>query len=256
MQGSPGIDFPEDRSPVDVLPASHGGAVMCFVERIEDDHLVLTIGQDRAGRPVRLSAGERMDLVWKDAGELRSLPVELVAVETAPQHVWRVRPVGPAARGQRRAAVRAPLPFRAVMSFRDVTAEGTTLDVSEGGIRAWFDLSALAAPSAEAPPSSAGAPPAADAPDAGDDGAGDDGAAAAEGAPSRTPQVGSVVTLTVWFDDRRFVSAQAEVTRDHARTDRKTELSLRFIGLPEKMQDTIRREVFVGLRDLRARGLL
>ena len=133
MQGSPGIDYPEDRSPVDVLPTSRGGAVMCFVEQVADDHLVLTIGQDRAGRPVRLSAGERMDIVWKDAGELRSLPVELIAVETAPRQVWQVRPVGPAARGQRRAAVRAPLSYRTVLSWGDVVAEGTSLDVSEGG---------------------------------------------------------------------------------------------------------------------------
>lgn len=236
MQGTPGIDFPEDRSPVDVLPASRGSAVMCFVEQIDDAHLILTIGQDRAGRPVRLSAGERMDVVWKDAGELRSLPAELVAVETTPRQVWQVKPVGPAARGQRRAAVRAPLPHRAVLSFRDVTAEGTTLDVSEGGVRALFDLSALAQP--ENPEN----------PDASE--------AVEERATSTTPEVGSVVGVTVWFDDRRSVTAQAEVTRDHARTDRKTELSLRFIGMTEKMQDVVRREVFAGLRELHARGAL
>ena len=237
MQGAPGIDFPEDRSPVDVLAASRGDAVMCFVEEIADDELLLTVGQDRAGRPVRLQPGERLELVWKDGGELRSLPAELTGIETAPLARWRISPAGPAARGQRRAAVRAPLPFRAVLEYGDVSAEGTTLDVSEGGIRAWFDLSTIAIPEGDAAPAPADAP--------------------AEEAPDpRAPELGAVVTLTVWFDDRQHVTSKAEVTRHHDRADRRTELSLRFIGLPEKMQDLVRREVFAGLRDLHARGLL
>ena len=53
------------------------------------------------------------------------------------------------------------------------------------------------------------------------------------------------------------MTSRAEVARHHARTDRQTELSLRFVALPEKMQDLdARREVFAGLRELRARGLL
>jgi c-di-GMP-binding flagellar brake protein YcgR len=234
MQGEPGVDYPEDRSPVDVLAASRGDAVMCFVERIAEDEIVVTIGQDRSGRPVNLHAEERMELVWKDAGELRSLPAELVAVETGEQRVWRIRPVGPAARGQRRAAVRAPLSYRAVLEFGAVTTEGTTVDVSEGGVRALFDLSGPAT--------------------------GPDAAAAAEpdgtGGGSGVPALGAIVTVSVWFDQRQHVTSRAEVARHHARTDRQTELSLRFVALPEKMQDLVRREVFAGLRELRARGLL
>jgi PilZ domain len=241
MQGAPGIDFPEDRSPVDVLAASRGDAVMCFVEEIKDDELLLTVGQDRFGRPVRIQPGERLELVWKDGGELRSLPAELTAIDTAPLALWHISPAGPAARGQRRAAVRAPLPFRAVLQYGEVTAEGTTLDVSEGGIRAWFDLSAVAIPAPDAAPE-------------GVDGPAEE--AAEEAADPRAPELGAVVTLTVWFDDRQQVTSQAEVTRHHDRADRRTELSLRFIGLPEKMQDLVRREVFAGLRDLHARGLL
>jgi c-di-GMP-binding flagellar brake protein YcgR len=251
MQGSPGIDFPEDRSPVDVLAASRGDAVMSFVETITDDELLVSVGQDRAGRPVRLQAGERLEIVWKDAGELRSLPVELVAVETAPQQLWRLRPVGPAARGQRRAAVRAPLSFRAALEHAGVSADGTTVDLSEGGVRAWFELTA---PVGAAPVPATGAPgaPAQDAPEA----PGADDTRAAGSGSSGAPDVGTVVSLTVFFGDREQITAQAEVTREHGRNDRRAELSLRFIGLPEKMQDRIRREVFAGLRDLRARGML
>ena len=136
MQGAPGIDFPEDRSPVDVLAASRGDAVMCFVEEIHDDELVLTIGQDRFGHPVRLHPGERLELVWKDAGELRSLPAELTGIDTGPQVRWRIRPAGPAARGQRRAAVRAPLPFRAVLLHGDRAKLLRELDETLLGVRA------------------------------------------------------------------------------------------------------------------------
>jgi c-di-GMP-binding flagellar brake protein YcgR len=217
MQGQAGVDYPEDRSPVDVLAASRGDAVISFVERIGADELVLTVGQDRAQRPVRLQPGERMDVVWKDAGELRSLPVELVAVETEPAKLWRVRAVGPATRGQRRAAVRAPLSYRAALEHGTVTAEGTTIDVSEGGVRALFEVT---------------------------------------GNDTKVPEIADVVGVTVWFDERQHVTSRAEVTRVHGRTDSGLELSVRFIGLTEKMQDLIRREVFAGLRDLRARGLL
>ena len=64
MQGSPGIDYPEDRSPVDVLAASRGDAVMSFVETVTDDELLVSIGQDRAGRPVRL----RPVSGWRSSG--------------------------------------------------------------------------------------------------------------------------------------------------------------------------------------------
>jgi hypothetical protein len=232
MQGTAGSDYPEDRSPVDVLAASRGDALMCFVEQIADDELVVTIGRDRGGQPVRLQHGERVELVWKDAGELRSLPAELTGAETAPEEVWRLRPVGPATRGQRRAAVRAPMPFRAVLEYGAVTAEGTTVDVSEGGVRASF--------------AHAGRARAARVSDLRE-------AAADE---SHAPEVGSVVNLTVWFDERQHVSAKAEVIREHHHDDLKTELSLRFIGLPEKMQDLVRYEVFAGLRKMRARGLI
>src|SRR5690348_7221726 len=109
MNGTPGIDYPEDRTPIDVLAASRGDAVLCFVEGVADDHLVVSAGSDRLGRVVRVESGERLELVWKDGGELRAVPAEVVDVQTTPQQAWRVRTVGPASRGQRRAAVRAPL---------------------------------------------------------------------------------------------------------------------------------------------------
>jgi c-di-GMP-binding flagellar brake protein YcgR len=161
----------------------------------------------------------------------------VVHVDDVPQEAWRVRTVGPASRGQRRAAVRAPLPFRTTLTYGDVVGEGTTVDISEGGIRAWFDLSVLAEHTTPTHAPDTGSP-------------------TGEDALPRVPEIGSMLTVTVWLDDRQHVTCKAEVTRHHQRNDRRTELSLRFIALPEKMEDLIRREVFAGLRDLRARGLI
>jgi hypothetical protein len=219
MAGEPGVDHPEAMAVVDVLAASRGDAVMSFVQTVDGSDLVLTVGQDRSQRRVRLEPGERLELVWKGPEELRSLPAQLLAVDTGgSEPTWRVRAAGPASRGQRRAAVRAPLDFRAEVEFAKEPFEGTTLDISEGGMRCLLD------------PATGGRVPV-------------------------VPDVGTVVPVSVQLGDGR-VRCQAEVVRRHAREDHRAELSVRFIGLPEPDQDTIRRNVFAGLRDLRSRGLI
>jgi PilZ domain len=240
MNGEPGEDYPERMTPVDVLAASRGDALVSFVEAVDEAELVLTVGNDRGGRPVRLDPGERLELVWRGPSGLRALPAELVEVQTAGQPTWRIRAAGPATRGQRRAAVRAPLAFRIHLGPENGGFDGQTVDVSEGGFRC------LLAPRAN--PDAATAAP---------DGAGDASTNAATVSPAtKTPEVGDVVPVTLWFDDHDHVSSKAEVVRRHDRSDQRDEMSLRFIGLPERMEDLIRRHVFAGLRDLRARGVL
>ena len=135
MKGEPGQDYPEQMTPVDVLAASRGDALASFVEAVHDTELILTVGTDRGRRPVRLDPGERLELVWKAASELRAVPAELVDTQAGDQPTWRIRTVGPATRGQRRAAVRAPLVFRVHLGPEDGHFDGQTVDLSEGGIR-------------------------------------------------------------------------------------------------------------------------
>jgi hypothetical protein len=222
MAGEPGVDHPEAMAVVDVLAASRGDAVMSFVQAVTGSELVLTVGQDRSQRRVRLEPGERLELVWKGPEELRSLPAELVSVDTGgSEPTWRVTVVGKASRGQRRAAVRAPLDFRAELVLDKAPFEGVTVDISEGGMRCLLDVPGDAEP----------------------------------GRGPSVPEVGTVVPVAVHLDGGR-VRCQAEIVRRHRREDRRAELSVRFIGLPEPDQDTIRRNVFAGLRDLRSRGLI
>lgn len=66
------------------------------------------------------------------------------------------------------------------------------------------------------------------------------------------PQPGTVVPLTVHLEDGE-VAARAEVVWHQTRGTR-WGLSLRFLDLPEKEQDRVRRRVFQAMREERARG--
>jgi hypothetical protein len=236
MMGDPGLDYPEAKTPVDVRVQSRGDTLLSFVEVIEDDEFQLSAGEDRLKRPVHVEPGEHLELTWRGPDELRALPVELVAVETGGAGTWRVRPVGPAGRGQRRAAVRAPMDCRVTLTAAGRTLEGVSLDVSEGGVRFLLDDPA-ALP-------------------AGQDPAGEQQTEADSAGTEPQLQIGSVHQVSLWWDDRDNVVSQGEVIRRFPREDKREEVSIRFIGLPEKMEDVIRARVFARLRDLRARGVL
>ncbi|MGR7025155.1 flagellar brake protein [Geodermatophilus sp. URMC 62] len=212
---TPGVDHPEERSVVDVKAVSPDDVLLSFVEEASASELVLSVGTDAAQRRVRLEPGEHLELIWRGPEELRSVPAELVAVSTGDDPTWRVRTVGPASRGQRRAAVRAPLAVPLELKVGGTVLRGATLDLSEGGSRCLL----------------------------------------AAGGEQPAVEAGTVVPVTVDLDGDRL-TVDAEVVRHHPREDDRTELSLRFLRIGEKREDTIRRRVFAELRDLRSRGVM
>jgi hypothetical protein len=237
MMGEAGIDYPEDKTPVDVRVQSRGDTLLSFVELVGDGELVLSPGEDRLRRPVRLEPGEHLELTWRGPDELRAVPAEFVGVDTGGRATWRVRLIGPSGRGQRRAAVRAPMDYRVTLTASGRTLEGVSIDLSEGGVRF---LLGDAADLTTQDPGPAETETAAD----------------ADLATEHQLQVGSVHQVTVWWDDRDNVITKGEVIRHFPREDEREEVSIRFIGLAEKMEDVIRARVFARLRDLRARGVL
>jgi hypothetical protein len=222
MAGIPGTDYPEVRTVVDLLPSSRPDAMISWVEAAHSDELVLTPAEDRTRQQRRLAVGERLEVIWRGPDDLLSLPAELVAVENEADPLWHLRPLGPAIRGQRRASVRAPMVTTVWFEGPQGPVLGTTLDVSEGGLRVLLDAPA----SDEATDESA------------------DGA----------PVPGSVVSLVLTLADDD-VPCRGEVLRRSRRNDR-WELTLRFVGMHENTHDFIRRHVFERLRTLRARGVL
>jgi len=238
VAGIPGVDFPEQRDVLDVVVSGRGEVLVSWVESADDREVVVTVGEDRDRRRATLPVGERLELVWRAASELRSLPVELTAVDVGATPVWRLRPTGPVTRGQRRSAVRAPLSLPVCMTVGTVEVVGTTVDLSEAGTRVLFE------------DASAGRTDPID---------GNDPEPATEDAPEAgtgdgVPDAGAVVSLRLSLAEGDVV-CQAEVIRQIRRQDHRPELTFRFIGLREKTEDLIRRQVFAELRSLRARGL-
>jgi hypothetical protein len=240
LLGEPGVDYPEDKTVVDVIASSRTDALMSWVEEVRADELVVTVPRDRSQRPVNLETGERVEMVWKGPEDLRALPVELVAVEKGQEPSWRLRPVGPAGRGQRRAAVRTPIVLSVQIVKGELALSGVTTDLSEGGLRCLLEQ-----PEQPSGDSAGQAGPA-------------DPAKTADAVKAAAPAgfgSGDVVEVSASLDGTAL-TCQAEVVRRHHRNDARTELSLRFIGLSEFLQDVIRRHVFATLRDLRLRGLV
>ncbi|WP_346621002.1 PilZ domain-containing protein [Blastococcus montanus] len=251
MADSAGVDYPEPRAVVDLLVTSKGDVLLSWVEAAGDAEIVVTVGEDRSKRRVRLEPGEHVEVVWRGPEELRSRPTELVATQLDPPQ-WRLRPVGPATRGQRRSAVRAPLSVQVQMTVGSEVLQGSTLDISEGGMRALFgplgtaDRAALTDEPADEPTEAdaTGAP-----------------AEPSAGAEPPRPEkedrlrIGAVLPLVLCLEQEE-VPCRGEVTRRIPRQDGRTELCFRFVDMHERTQDRIRRHVFAGLRTLRARGLL
>lgn len=252
--GIPGVDYPEVKEPVDVQSASRGDALTSFVEDSGNGPLTLTVPVDRSGRRVRLDVGEYVQLVWKGPEGLRSLPAELTEVLPGEEPRWRVRPMGPSARGQRRNAVRAPMTLPVELVSGRTQLIGETLDVSEGGVHCLFQPDGGTS-TREHHAAAAGTEQAT----AGETTTGEDGADTAPADGSRRVDLasGTQVEVSVSLGEReQQVRTRAEVVRVHPRTDRRIELSLRFLGLTERDEDRIRARVFTELRVLRSRGVL
>ncbi|MGY2083618.1 PilZ domain-containing protein [Blastococcus sp. SYSU DS0539] len=246
MAETAGIDFPEPATVVDLLVTSRGDVLLSWVEAAEGADFVVTVGEDRSRRRVRLEAGEHVEVVWRGPEEMRSRPTELIATQLDPPQ-WRLRPTGPATRGQRRSSVRAPLSLQVRMTVGAEPLHGSTLDVSEGGMRALFgSLAGIRnGPSPAQPVEEPVEAPA--------EGAGEqEGARPGKEEPLR---VGAVLPLVLCLDQTE-VPCRGEITRRVPRQDDRAELCFRFVDMPERTQDLIRRHVFTELRSLRARGLL
>jgi c-di-GMP-binding flagellar brake protein YcgR len=216
MSAEADVRRPAPGSVVELFFASRSDPLLTWCEGLPDDDVVVCAPLDLSRRPVTLDIGEHLEVVWKHDGELRALPVVLVATELGERPAWRLSEAGVLRRGQRRDAVRAPMhiPVRIGPDIGPLT--GTTVDMSEGGLRCVLDRARDLA---------------------------------------QEPSTGDVVRITALFPDAT-VTCLAEVTRRHERDDPRLEVSLRFIGLTENHQDVVRRRVFARLRELRNRGLL
>lgn len=141
----PGTDLPLPCTPVDVVvdgPADDRAAdagragLGARVEQARKGELVLALDPCVAAAAVR--PGARVEVFWLGAEEVRVVPAELVMAWSAKGALrWRLCTRGPAAHGQRRDAVRAPLRWRVTLVCTETGAvwSGRSLDISECGMR-------------------------------------------------------------------------------------------------------------------------
>jgi hypothetical protein len=130
-----------------VTLVTRGITLTACVEVSSDFALVVRpSGGGEVGQAVK--PGDRVEVYWVSGYEERTLPAKVTSVESGgaddgadgwSEPRWHLAPTGPAQRSQRRKAVRARLPLPVVMPWAGAVLAGTTIDVSEGGMKALVD---------------------------------------------------------------------------------------------------------------------
>lgn len=131
------VGRPEVSSQADVTLVTRGITVTASVEASTEMGLVVrpTDGWGTADAPVE--AGDRVEVYWVSGYEERTLPAKISSVEDG--EFWRLSPTGPAERSQRRKAVRGRMALPITIPWAAALLTGTTIDVSEGGVKALLD---------------------------------------------------------------------------------------------------------------------
>jgi hypothetical protein len=193
-----------------------GSARVCWVAASDARRLVLAAPAD-GGQPLPAPRpGDRASVMWMGHEGLRALPVELVGVQPALVPLWHFRRTGPEVPAQRRSSVRVDLHVPIQVTDNGRPMAGTTLDLSEGGVRCQVE-------------------------------------AAGPILPRRGDVFPVALFLDA---DRDPFSARGELIRSKPAIGDELRLTLRFVGLGDGELDRLRARVFLELRTQRARGLL
>lgn len=133
-------DRPEERASADVTVISRGITVTAHVE-VSDTYVVVVRltagGLGREGAEIQL--GDPVELYWIGGHEERTLAGTVSQVEGGAEARWHVAASGQAERSQRRRAVRARVKLEVLIPWAGAQMSGTTVDLSEGGMRALMD---------------------------------------------------------------------------------------------------------------------
>lgn len=205
--------LPSVRQRLDVQAAGVDEALTVTVVAVDAGTLHVTVGRTPTGRGIRLDPGTRLTFTWADDTALFSLAATVVATRLGEEPRWETRLLGPVRRIQRREAVRVAVRLRVDVNAGGPPRTGTTVDLSEGGMRLVLD----------GPPTDA------------------------HGEPVR--RAGEPMLFTLRFDDQT-VSGGAALSRRHRRTDGRWEASVEFTEVTERQRERLRALVFAGLRDL------
>ncbi|WP_448625125.1 PilZ domain-containing protein [Geodermatophilus sp. URMC 64] len=130
---------PVETSQADVTLVTRGITVTAVVDVSNEFGLVVRPAGEHAAWQTSVSTGDPVEVFWVAGNEERTLPAKMVEVEDGEEPRWHLAPTGPAERSQRRKAVRARLELPVVMPWLDSQLTGSTVDLSEAGMRALMD---------------------------------------------------------------------------------------------------------------------
>ncbi|SDY26227.1 hypothetical protein SAMN05661080_02887 [Modestobacter sp. DSM 44400] len=136
VAGRPNIDYPAADTALSVVVFGDEAALTSRVRKVGENNVHVTAARNEVGEPVRINHGESLDLFWQADDGFRS--VEAQMVDVAPDGLVQVRVKGEATRIQRRDAVRAPLGLPVRVVFGQTELSGSTVDLSEVGLRCVF----------------------------------------------------------------------------------------------------------------------
>ena len=216
VAGTPNVDYPAAATGLSVLPLGQDEALTSRVRQVTGTHLYISPPRNGVGESVRFVPRDLLELSWQADDGLRSVSAE--AMGLTQEATWRLRIVGAADRIQRRESVRAPIGLPVSCWWDRTTLTGSTVDLSEGGVRAVFR------PHPEL------------------------------GTKVPFPKRGQLLGLRLDLYSDELLAEVALIGRHH-RQDNLHEWSLRFVDLREPAEDLIRSHVFTALRNARARGL-
>ena len=133
------VSRPLESSQADVTLVTRGITVTACVDVSTDHALVVRPQGEGSAWKAAVAHGDKVEVFWVAGNEERTLPAKIVDVDGGEEPRWHLAPTGPAERSQRRKAVRARLDLPVVLPWADGQLTGTTVDLSEAGMRAQVD---------------------------------------------------------------------------------------------------------------------
>lgn len=139
MTGVPGVDHPEEQTEADVTLTGRGISVSARVELVHDGVISIRPSVGEFVEQVVVKVGDAVEVFWKGQDNQRAVPAQITEVEHGAVIRWRMRMTGPAETSQRRKAVRGRITVPVEVEYGAVDLKGSTIDVSEAGLRAEFE---------------------------------------------------------------------------------------------------------------------
>ena len=139
MTSVPGIDHPEEETEAEVTLDGRGISVSARVEAAHGHVITVRPSAGEFVEQVVVRVGDPVAIFWASGETQRSVPARVTDVDTGAVVRWRMEATGPAEVSQRRQAVRGRVQVPVVAGHGAYELKGTTIDLSEAGLRAEFE---------------------------------------------------------------------------------------------------------------------